>query len=115
MILEKYDYRLPKMAHQTLNHYIKVVAKMAGIDEPVTIQTTKGGIPVLETRPKYELVHSHTARRTGATLMYLAGMDAFNICSMTGHSSVAMLRRYIKADKFERARVIRCDEAFDKW
>ena len=114
-ILEKYDYRLPRMAHQTLNHYIKVVAREAGIDEPVTVQTTRGGIPVLETKPKSELVHSHTARRTGATLMYLAGMDAFNICSMTGHSSVAMLRRYIKADKFERARVIRRDEAFDKW
>lgn len=27
---------------------------------------------------KYKLVMSHTARRTGATLMYLAGMDKYD-------------------------------------
>jgi site-specific recombinase XerD len=66
-------------------------------------------------RPKYELVQSHTARRTGATLMYPAGMDVFNICMMTGHSSIAMLKKYIKAGDLERARTISNDAAFTKW
>ena len=50
---------------------------------------------------KYKLIHSHTARRTGATLMYLAGMDVYDIMKITGHSSPNMLKKYIKADQLE--------------
>lgn len=114
-ILRKYDYRLPHVAEQSLNACIKEVAKAAGINDPVTVETTSGGIVAMQTRPKYELVRSHTARRTAATLMYLAGMDVFNICAVTGHSSIAMLKKYIKADEIDRARAIQRDEAFAKW
>ena len=114
-ILVKYDYRLPHVAEQSINACIKEVAKVAGIDEPVTVETTSGGVVAMQTRPKYELVRSHTARRTAATLMYLAGMDVFNICAVTGHSSIAMLKKYIKADEIDRARTIQRDEAFAKW
>ena len=88
---------------------------MAGVDTPVTVETTTGGVSSLCTRPKYELIHTHTARRTGATLMYLAGMDVFNICSVTGHSSISMLKKYIKADDLDRARLISSDAAFALW
>ena len=99
-----------------LRHEVfKEVAKAAGIDNPITIETTSGGVSVLETHPKYELIQTHTARRTSATLMYLAGMDAFNICAVTGHSSIAMLKKYIKADEIDRARTISSDAAFTKW
>lgn len=114
-ILVKYDYKLPRVAEQSINSYIKEVAKAAGIDDPVMVETTVGGVASMQMKPKYELVHTHTARRTGATLMYLAGMDVFNICSVTGHSSIAMLKKYIKADDLDRARLISSDEAFAKW
>ena len=115
VILVKYDYRLPHVAEQSINACIKEVAKAAGVDAPVTVETTSGGVPLLRTRPKYELVCSHTARRTAATLMYLAGMDVFNICSVTGHSSISMLKKYIKADDLDRARLISSDAAFALW
>ena len=114
-ILIKYNYRLPHMAEQSINSCIKEVAKAAGIDEPVSVETTVGGVMRMETRPKYAMVQSHTARRTAATLMYLAGMDVFNICAVTGHSSIAMLKKYIKADEIDRARAISQDVAFAKW
>lgn len=114
-ILEKYNYDLPRVTDKMINTCIKEVAKVAGIDCPVVIEVTSGGVLTHETHPKYKLVHSHTARRTAATLMYLAGMDVFNICSVTGHSSVAMLKKYIKADEIERARTISSDAAFTKW
>ena len=114
-ILKKYDYRLPHVTEQLINLYIKEVARVAGINEMVTVESTAGGLVTLQMRPKYELVQSHTARRTGATLMYLAGMDVFNICMMTGHSSIAMLKKYIKADDLERASTISNDAAFTKW
>jgi integrase len=114
-ILIKYNYRLPHMAEQSINSCIKEVAKAAGIDEPVSVETTVGGVMRMETKPKYAMVQSHTARRTAATLMYLAGMDVFNICAVTGHSSIAMLKKYIKADEIDRARAISQDVAFAKW
>ena len=114
-ILEKYDYALPHIAEQTINDCIKEVTKKAEISTPVTIETTTGGKVSLETLPKYKLIHTHTARRTGATLTYLAGMNVFNICSVTGHSSIAMLKKYIKADELEKAKTISSDAAFTKW
>lgn len=88
-------------ACQNINDNIKEVAKMAGLTEMVTIVETKGGVPKRVKYPKYELVHTHTARRTGATLMYLSGMDIYDIMKITGHSTPAMLKKYIKADELE--------------
>lgn len=100
-ILEKYDYQLPHLEDQVINRYIKEVARDAGLTEMVEIETTKGGIPKKVKIEKYKLIHTHTARRTGATLMYLAGVDVYDIMKVTGHSSPTMLKKYIKADSLE--------------
>ena len=42
-ILERYDYQLPHLEDQVLNRHMKEICKMAGLDEVVEIQTTKGG------------------------------------------------------------------------
>ena len=36
-----------------------------------------------------------------APLMYLAGMDIYDIMKITGHSTPMMLNKYIKADQLE--------------
>ena len=100
-ILEKYDFQLPHLEDQVINKYIKEIAKKAKLTETVEIEETKGGTPKLVKYKKYELIHTHTARRTGATLMYLSGMDIYDIMKITGHSSPAMLKKYIKADQLE--------------
>ena len=100
-ILEKYNYQVPHLADQVINRYIKEIAEKAGLMELVEIETTKGGTPKKEKIEKYKLVHSHTARRTGATLMYLAGVDLYDIMKVTGHASPKMLKKYIKADTLE--------------
>ena len=97
-ILEKYDYHLPRLRDQVINRDIKEVARRAGLTSQVEIETTKGGVPKKERFEKWQLVYSHTARRTGATLMYLAGIDIYDIMRITGHSTPAMVKRYIKAD-----------------
>ena len=109
-ILERYDYQLPHLEDQVINRYMKDICRLAGLDEIIQIQTTKGGKAVKEYKHKWELVHSHTARRTGATLMYLAGMDYYDIMRITGHTSPAMLKKYIKADSIEVA-----DKITDKY
>lgn len=50
---------------------------------------------------KYKLIHTHTARRTGATLIYLSGVDIYDIMKVTGHTSPAMLKMYIEADSLK--------------
>lgn len=100
-ILEKYNFQLPHLEDQVINRYIKEIAEHAGLTELVEIKETKGGTPKMVKYPKYELIHTHTARRTGATLMYLSGMDIYDIMKITGHSSPAMLKKYIKADQLE--------------
>ena len=100
-ILEKYDYQLPHLEDQVINRYIKDVAQAAGLTDLVEIETTKGGTARKEMVEKYKLIHTHTARRTGATLMYLSGVDIYDIMKVTGHTSPAMLKKYIKADSLK--------------
>ena len=100
-IMEKYDYQLPHLEDQVINRYIKEIAEEAGLTEEVEIETTKGGKAKKEKFPKFKLIHTHTARRTGATLMYLAGIDVYDIMKVTGHSSPTMLKKYIKADSLK--------------
>ncbi|MBO5815591.1 MAG: phage integrase SAM-like domain-containing protein [Bacteroidales bacterium] len=102
-ILEKYDYNLPHLEDQVINRYIKDIGKDAGLTEFVEIEKTQGGKAQMKMIEKYKLIHTHTARRTGATLMYLSGMDIYDIMKITGHSSPAMLKKYIKADQLEVA------------
>lgn len=36
--------------------------------------------------------------------MYLSGMNEYDICRITGHSSLKMLEKYIKAGELETVR-----------
>lgn len=94
-LLEKYNFNLPKMAEQKINDYIKEVAKMAGLNEVVLLDGVE--------YQKWECVSNHTGRRTGCTLMYLAGMDPYDICKVSGHSDIKMLEKYIKASELEQS------------
>ena len=103
-ILEKYPDGIPHISEQWLNKYVKILGKLAGIDEMIEIKESRGGEIVTQYYPKYKLICTHTARRTGATLMYLSGIPIYDIMKVTGHRSVATLEKYIRADKLDVAR-----------
>lgn len=105
-ILKKYNNNLPRLTDQVINRYIKEVAKRAGIDEMIEIRSTKGGKVSTTKLPKYELITTHTARRSAATLMYLDGVDSMDIRQITGHSSDKMLMRYIRSTAHDNARMM---------
>ena len=100
-ILSKYNNQLPALSEVKLNSYIKEVCRLAEITDLVEVISEKRGIHTTNRVPKYKLVHSHTARRTGCTWMWLAGMDALDICRISGHTTTAMLKKYIRADGLE--------------
>ena len=109
-ILEKYDYKLPRFGDEgqyspvLINRYLKVIGYRAGLVEMVEYTSTKGGKEHKERKPKYELLSSHCARRTFATLAYLEGMDSVDIRQITGHSSDKMLMKYIRSTPQDNAR-----------
>ena len=100
-IFEKYNYNIPRLSDQNVNDNMKKIAEWAGLDEPIKIDYIEGGKRQSVIKKKYEMVHTHTARRTGATLMYLSGMDYYDIMKITGHATIQNLKKYIKADELE--------------
>lgn len=111
-ILAKYNNKLPHLCDQTINICIKEIGKRAGIDDIIEYTSTKGGKEHILKAPKYELITSHTARRTFATQADLDGMDSFDIRRITGHSSDKMLARYIKSTAHDAARMMARKSSF---
>ena len=103
-ILEKYEYRLPKISRQKLNDALKEIKKIAGFNEMIETQKIKGGKEIIKMVPKFELMKTHVARRTGATLMYKAGIPTLDIAEITGHRTESQLLKYIKVTKKETAK-----------
>ena len=103
LILSKYGYNLPKTYSQLMNGNIKVVCRMAGIVQKVEHKEIKGAKKVTTLIEKYKLISTHTARRTGATLMYLDGLDPLSIMKITGHRTEKEFLKYIRVGAEENA------------
>lgn len=84
------------------NRGIKEVCRLAGFTEDVEVTAAYGLKREKRRVPFYELVSSHTARRTCATLMYLAGCPLADIMAVTGHSEESTLRKYLRMTDEEK-------------
>ena len=70
------------------------------------IEQTKGGRKVVYKRPKYEMIKTHTARRSFCTNAYLTKMDTLDIMALSGHKTETDFLKYIKVTGKERAKRI---------
>ncbi|MFI3293735.1 MAG: site-specific integrase [Rikenellaceae bacterium] len=95
-ILEKYNYCLPKISRYKFNERLKELGKMAGFNQPIEIVRKKGVKRIAEVSKKWELISSHTCRRSFCTNMYLSGFPAEELMKISGHNSPAAFLRYIK-------------------
>ncbi len=102
--LEKYDFTPPKISSQKFNEYIKEVCRVAGIDQEILVKRSKAGKRIEEVRPKYELITSHTARRSFATNFFQLGLPAVSLMRVTGHATERQFMEYINVDKRANAR-----------
>lgn len=75
---------------------IKVIGKLAGINKKVVLTKTRGSKRIESVNPKHKFITSHTVRRSGATNMYLAGVDLKSIQDTLGHSKIEQTIRYTK-------------------
>ena len=108
-ILKRYGGKVPSMDINSMNRTIKVICQVAGLNQRVAVTSDR------ETKyvEKWQLVSSHTARRSAATNMYLAGIPAISIMRVTGHKTEKVFMKYIKISDRENAELI-ADNPFFK-
>ncbi len=92
-----------KISNVKLNLYIKEAAEIAGLDNPVEKISYPKGVLKKEKLPKYKLITVHTARRSFATNMYLAGVPVRSIMLMTGHVSETQFLKYLRISQEQNA------------
>jgi integrase len=103
-ICKKYGYRLPQFSNTTFNNCLKEIGRKAGLVEEVEITQTKGNRKVRKIVPKYQLISSHTARRSFATNAFLARVPNLSIMQITGHNTEKAFMRYIRIAGEDNAR-----------
>ena len=95
-IMERNGYYSPTLSEQKINQHIKVVAKKAGIDGSTIISEVRSGKRSESKKLRSDMITTHTARRTGATLLYNSGLGVKSLMQITGHKKVSTLMDYIK-------------------
>lgn len=125
-IAEKYDYEIPKVNDVVLNRCIKQILKELSETVPTLARLERTILTMKErakeereevsfmrdakgyvVKPRYDLVSSHTARRSGITNLYLTGLfDSFQMMSVSGHKDEKTFNEYIKLSSDEIADAI---------
>lgn len=101
-ILNKYknvhfkdDKALPVISNQRMNDYLKELAELAEIDEPIRETHYKGNQRIDVVTPKYSLIGTHAGRRTFICFALSLGIPVQVIMKWTGHSDYKSMKPYI--------------------
>ena len=101
-ILEKYkdvefenDKALPVITNQKMNDYLKELAELAKINEPVRQTYYKGNERIDEVTPKYALLGTHAGRRTFICDALALGIPPQVVMKWTGYSDYKAMKPYI--------------------
>ena len=101
-ILDKYkdvafedDKVLPVITNQKMNDYLKELAELAGINEPVRQTYYRGNERIDEVTPKYALLGIHAGRRTFICNALALGIPPQVVMKWTGHSDYKAMKPYI--------------------
>lgn len=114
-ILDKYGYDLPHYSNALIGLYMKEILRELSEDVASLRAPVKTYIPAHTRKalgikddvaeiPKWRAVGTHTARRTGITLLYQSHkFDSRQIMSVSGHKSVETFKKYIRLTEEETA------------
>ncbi len=125
-IAEKYNYNFPRLSHSVINRYIKRILADLSTTLPSLRQTLRTAITLKEQqaeargtmqferdakgyviKPRYEMVTTHTARRSCITNLYLSNRFTISqLMSISGHKSEKAFNEYICCSSEEIADVI---------
>ena len=106
--------RCPAITEQELGRHIKKVCEKIGGSFSKIVEVTKdaGGKSSLVKKRRCEMISAHTARRTGASLLYKSGVP-IRVCRfLTGHHSDSQFLAYVKCNIEEGADLLARSEFF---
>jgi integrase len=103
-ILKKHNGKIPQaLSNPKMNLNLKHLGTLAKINDAVETSITKGGKLVKNSISKNKLICTHTARRSFATNLYMAGVPSITIMKITGHQTEKSFLRYIRISQEENA------------
>lgn len=107
-VMGKYEGKTPNslppaISNVKMNEYLKEIGQLAGLQTPVEVRRTKGGMLTTRVLPKWQLLTTHVARRSFATNMLNRNYPVPLIMAITGHKSEAMFWKYVKLTPADRA------------
>jgi integrase len=103
-IIKKWKGLPPPMSDVKLNKYIKIVARIAGLTGKVIYTITKGGVLQKFVYQEWEMVSSHTCRRTCITNLLRLGFSHAQVMQVVGITRYETLMRYFKQTPEEAAK-----------
>jgi len=101
-ILDKYkgrfkDKPLPTgISNQKTNAFLKEIGQLCGLTDPFRVEQFSGSQRKITYKQKFEVLTTHTARRTFVTLALEKGIRAEVVMAMTGHRNYRSFMRYVK-------------------
>lgn len=110
-ILVKYNNKIPTYHNHIANYHLKEIAQQAEIYGEVLVKEHRKNGVVVTKKQKWELVTTHTARRSFATNMLLKGYTAEMIMKVTGHKTMDAFKLYMKATSSDVSKIFLADEA----
>lgn len=106
--------RVPKITEQEVGREIKKICKALGgtFLDTVEVRRTRGSKIEIEKHQRWEMCSTHTARRSGASILYKSGVP-IRVCRLlTGHTNDTMFLRYVKVSKEEGADILAKSDFF---
>ena len=98
-LLDKYDWKLGKIASQNFNQNIQKICKLAGFTEEIKNTSYMGSKKIIVIKQRWQMVASHTARRTFITIAAEKMMPDHIIMAITGIRDPKTLKKYKKVNK----------------
>jgi integrase len=103
-IINKYDNNFPRaISNQKTNEYIKDICKAAKLNDTYSTSKKEKGLKVKTRKEKWELITTHTARRSFSTNLFMARVPVLSIMKMTGHKTEKSFMGYICMTSEENA------------
>lgn len=108
-LLEKYHGVFPApLTNQKTNEYLKEVGKEIDcLGKSVVKNITKEGANKQTSLAKWEMLTTHTARRSFATNEFLAGTPTLTIMAITGHKTEKAFLKYIKLNSSDHDKLLK--------
>ena len=89
------DKALPVISKQKMNEYLKELAELTGINEPIRQTYYKGNGRLDEVTPKYALLGTPAGRRTFICNALALGIPPQVVMKWTGHSDYKAMKPYL--------------------